>query len=79
MTENQISTLVKNVNTINSVLNGLDHIGYRDFLHGIYTDYDKLKFIHGILGDAGYYKKQVTKEMVMVKITPQKQEDEFVD
>lgn len=79
MTSQQISELVKNVNVINKTINSLDDIGYRDFLHTIGTDYDRLKFTNSILSDAGFYRTAVTTAMVMKKINPQQVSDEYLD
>lgn len=80
MTPKQTATLVQNIKTINKVINGLDAIGYRDFLHTISGDYDRLKFTYSILSDNGFYKKVIKPEDIMSKINPQSANDyELVD
>jgi hypothetical protein len=64
--------LIKNIVTINSVINQLDDISYKDFLHGIKSEYNRLRVVYDILLKNGLYKKQITEESVLKSLAPNK-------
>lgn len=74
------SLLIENISIIQSVINQLDDIGYKDFLYTIKSDYNRLKFVYDILLKHGLYKQRVTADFVLAELAPQKKfEQEELD